>query len=157
MANEYREYLQKRDGLVDKDSSNSTVVDLNFLGAFEKYALFLGFKYKTPDHLTTFDQAKEIIDELSNGVNVNGKTMKVNEFNVSYTAWTSEEMEYQTGKGISVASTLGGKKAMREFSAYLDSKNIDLYPELYVSTTLGYDLSFGNIRYTSRNIAVPAL
>lgn len=153
LANKYREYLQKRDGLVDKDSSTSTVVDLNFLGAFEKYALFLGFKYKTPDHLTTFEQAKEIIDELSNGINVNGKTMKVNDFNVSYTAWTSEEMEYQTGKGISVSSTLGGKKDMREFSAYLDSKNIDLYPELYVSTTLGYDLSFGNIRYTSRNIA----
>lgn len=149
LANEYREYL----GLTKKDSTSSTVVDLNFLGAFEKYALFLGFKYKTPDHLTTFDQAKEIIDELSNGVQVAGKTKKVNEFNVSYTGWTKEEMEYQVGKGVSVASTLGGKKGMQEFSAYLDSKNIDLYPELYVTSTLGYDLSFGNLRYTSRNIA----
>ena len=62
-------------------------------------------------------------------------------------------MEYQVGKGVSVASTLGGKKGMQEFSAYLDFKNIDLFPELYVTSTLGYDLSFGNLRYTSRNIA----
>lgn len=144
LANKYRDYLIERDGLVDKDDTKDTVVDLNFLGSFEKYALFLGFKYKTPDTLTTFNQAKEIIDELSD---------KVKEFNVSYTSWTNEEMEYQLGDSIKVSRQLGGKKGMVEFSSYLDNLGIDLYLETYVSTTLDYDLSFGNLKYTTRNIA----
>ena len=153
LANKYREYLVERDGIVAKDETKDTVVDLNFLGSFEKYALFLGFKYKTPDALTTFEQATEIINELSTGVNVNGSTLKVNEFNVSYTGWTNEEMQYQVGGGIGVSSKLGGRSGMQEFAQFLDSRGYGFYPEMYVTTTLEYDLSFGNLKYTTRNIA----
>ncbi len=154
LANKYREYLIERDGIEVKDTTKDTVVDINFLGSFEKYALFLGFKYMTPKHLTTFDQATEIINELSTGVDVgDNKKLKVNEFNVSYTGWTNEEMEYQVGGSLKVSSVLGGKSDMRSFASYLDSKGIDLYPEMYVTTTKDYDLSFGNLKYTTRNVA----
>ena len=157
MAIAYREYLQSeiaKEGLeINKDATNETVVNLNFLGAFEKYALFLGFKYKTPDSLTTFDEATNIVNELSTGVEVEGSTRKVNAFSVSYTGWTNEELEYQVGGALKVSSKLGGKKGMQKFADTLEEMNINFYPEVYITTTHGYDLAYGNLKYTARSVA----
>lgn len=153
MAQAYRDYLVKRDNITKTDTTNETVVDLNFLGAFEKYALFLGFKYKTPDTLTTFNQATDIVNELSTGIEVDGSSRKVNAFSVSYTGWTSEELQYQVGGKLSVSSKLGGKRGMQKFADTLNSKGISFYPEVYITTTQGYDLAYGNLKYTSRSIS----
>ena len=153
IAKTYREYLVKRDSIETTDTTNDTVVNLNFLGAFEKYALFLGFKYKTPDTLTTFDQASGIIEELSTGIQVDGVNKKVNAFSVSYTGWTSEELKYQVGGSVSVSSKLGGKKGMQKFANSLADKGINFYPEVYITTTQGYDLAYGNLKYSARSIA----
>ena len=153
IAAKYREYLMARDGIVANDTTDSTVVNLNFLGAFEKYALFLGFKYKKPDTLTTFDEATNIINELSTGIQVDGVNRKVNAFSVSYTGWTSEELQYQVGGGLSVSSKLGGKRGMQKFADTLNDMNISFYPEVFITTTQGYDLAYGNLKYTARSIA----
>ena len=153
IAAKYREYLMARDGIVANDTTDSTVVNLNFLGAFEKYALFLGFKYKKPDTLTTFDEATNIINELSTGINVDGVNRKVSAFSVSYTGWTNEELQYQVGGGLSVSSKLGGKRGMQKFADTLKDMNISFYPEVYITTTKGYDLAYGNLKYTARSIA----
>ena len=153
IASRYREYLMARDGIVANDTTDSTVVNLNFLGAFEKYALFLGFKYKKPDTLTTFDEATNIINELSTGITVDGVNRKVNAFSVSYTGWTNEELQYQVGGGLSVSSKLGGKRGMQKFANTLKDMNINFYPEVYITTTKGYDLAYGNLKYSARSIA----
>ena len=157
IAQEYRDYLIKRDNIVAKDNTKNTVVDISFLGAFEEYKLFLGFKYKSPASLTTFAQAQHIIQELKDGVDVtvDGVTTKknVNNFNVSYEAWTNEEMEYQVGGSIKVSKVLGGAKSMREFAEYLKTINTDFYPELNVTKTKKYDYSYGSLKYTSRSVA----
>lgn len=153
MAKKYRSHIMARDGIVEADKTNETVVNLNFLGAFEKYALFLGFKYKTPDTLTTFDQASNVIEELSSGVSVNGSSRKVNAFSVSYTGWTTEELQYQVGGSLSVSNKLGGKRGMTKFINTLNDKGISFYPEVYITTTQGYDLAYGNLKYTARSIS----
>ena len=153
IAAAYREYLIKRDNIEAHDTTNETVVNLNFLGAFEKYALFLGFKYKTPDTLTTFDQAGNIVEELSTGITVDGVNKKVNAFSVSYTGWTTEELQYQVGGSLKVSPKLGGKKGMQKFASELEAKGISFYPEVYITTTQGYDLAYGNLKYTARSIS----
>ncbi len=154
LANKYREYLIKRDNITVKDNTEKTVVDLNFLGSFEKYALFLGFKYKTPDSLTTFKQAQNIIDELTEkGVEVDGTSKTIDEINVSYTAWTNEELEYDVGGKVKVSGVLGGKKGMQNFTKYLADKNIDIYPELNITSTKKYDYSFGKLKYSARSVS----
>ena len=153
IAKAYRDYLVKRDEITAKDNTNDTVVNLNFLGAFEKYALFLGFKYKTPDTLTTFDQANNIVEELSTGITVDGVNKRVNAFSVSYTGWTTEELQYQVGGSLKVSPKLGGKKGMQKFASNLASKGINFYPEVYITTTQGYDLAYGNLKYSARSIS----
>lgn len=153
IAKAYRDYLVKRDNISASDNTNDTVVNLNFLGAFEKYALFLGFKYKTPDTLTTFDEATGIIEELSSGIQVDGVNKKVNAFSVSYTGWTNEELQYQVGGNVSVSNKLGGKKGMQKFANTLAEKGINFYPEVYITSTQGYDLAYGNLKYSARSIS----
>lgn len=154
VAKKYQAYLIERDGLTLKDETNNTVVDLDFLGSFEKYALFLGFKYKTADSLTTFSQAEDIISELKSGVEVeDGSVKKIQDYSVSFKAWTSEEMEYQVGGSMTVSSQLGGNKGLKEFVEYLNNDGKTVYLEQYVTTTHDYDYSYGSIKYSARSVA----
>ena len=160
IAKRYQEHLIKRDfdesetiEDVKKDTTRDTVVDLNFLGSFEKYSLLLGFKYKTADSLTTFDQAKEIIEELTDGVEVDGVKQNINEYNVSFTGWTNEELEYDLGGRLVVNSVLGGLSSMRDFANFLNSNGKTLYIETKITTTTNYDYAFGKLKFNARNVA----
>lgn len=159
IAQVYKNYLIERDFGVDpatyegKDKTRNTVVDMNFLGSFEKYTLLLGFKIKIADSLTTFDQAQEIIEELKDGVEVEGTKKKIQDYSVSYTAWTKEEMEYELGGKIKVNSVLGGLSSMKEFIEFLKTDGKSLYLENNITTTAGYDYSFGKLKFNARNVA----
>lgn len=144
VAEKYRDYLVDRYDLVEKDNTDSNLVDINFLGAFERYSMFLGIKYMTPDSLTTFDQAKDIVDELlANGVN---------SMAVSYSSWTDKEFEYETTSNLKVSSTLGRAKGMKTLNDYLEEKGINFYPEIFVASSKGYDYSFGESKYTAKGV-----
>jgi len=153
VAKRYATYLISRDNIEMKDDTDETVVNIDFLGAFEKYQIVFGIKSKVADSLTTFEQAGNIITELSTGVDVDGTSMKVNNFNVSYLDWTSEEMEYQYGGSINVSSKLGGISDLADLTAQLRDMSIDFYPETYITTTKGYDKHYGNLKYTARDVS----
>lgn len=144
LANKYREYLINRFNLEEKDTTTSNVVDLNFLGAFERYALFLGIKYMKDDSLTTFSEAIEIIEEL--------KGNNVSNLNVGYRSWTSKEFEYETTARLKVSKALGGTKGLKKLSEYLEDNGMGFYPEMFVTSSKGYDYSFGNIKYTAKSV-----
>ncbi len=145
IAAKYRDYLVKRDGLTLKDNTNSLVNDLTILGTYEKYALFLGVKYKTADTLTTFEQAEEIINELY--------TNKVDNLNITYKGWSNEYLEYELGGSLKVANVLGKTASMRSFYSICVDKGIAFYPELSITTAKGYDYLFGSTKYTARGVA----
>lgn len=146
IAKKYQEYLVSRyDGLKSStDSTDTNLTDLTFLGTFEKYSLFLGIKYMTEDTLTTFDQAKNIINELSD--------QQVNNINVSYKSWTSENLEYEVGGSLKVSKVLGKTSSMQSFYKFCTNKNINFYPEIYITTAKGYDYMLGSTRYSARGV-----
>lgn len=146
IAKRYQEYLKSRyKGLNDtSDTTDTNLTDLTFLGTFEKYSLFLGIKYMTEDTLTTFEQAKNIINELED--------QKVNNINVSYKSWTSENLEYKVGGSLKVAKSLGRTSTMQSFYKFCANKNINFYPEIYITTSKGYNYMLGSTRYSSRGV-----
>ena len=144
LANRYRDYLMEKYDLEEKDTTDTNLVNLDFLGAFERYDLFLGIKYKKADSLTTFAQAQNIVDEmLANGVD---------NLSVGYTSWTKDEMEPKARNNIKPSPKLGGADAMKEFNDYLVGNGIGFYPELNIGTSQGYKFPFGNIKYTARGV-----
>ncbi|MFA6628030.1 MAG: DUF5696 domain-containing protein, partial [Bacilli bacterium] len=144
VANKYREYLIDKYDLTPKDTTTTNLTNINFLGAFERYAMILGIKYMKPDSLTTFSQAKTIISDLIDA--------GVNNLSVSYSSWTSKEFEYETTANLQASTVLGGKKGLINLSNYLNDNNIAFYPELYIASSKGYDYPFGNIKYTTKSV-----
>lgn len=146
VAKKYQDYLVSRyDGLkTAKDTTDTNLTDLTFLGTFEKYSLFLGIKYMTEDTLTTFDQAKNIINEL--------EEQQVNNINVSYKSWTSENLEYEVGGSLKVSKVLGKASTMQSFYKFCAGKDINFYPEIYITTAKGYDYMLGSTRYSARGV-----
>lgn len=144
LAKRYRDYLMTKYGLVEKDNTDKNLVNIDFLGAFERYDLFLGIKYMKDDSLTTFSEAQQIVKELL--------TNNVDNLSVGYLSWTKDEMEQEATKNLKVSPALGKAKGMKELDAYLESQNINFYPLLNVASTKGYKYPFGNIKYTARGV-----
>ena len=149
LAKIYQSYLCAQYGITPSDSTTSTVVNLNMVGAYRHYQLTLGIIYYKKSALTSFEQAEEIVQELiDNGLDT---------MTVSYKGWTQDALEYKLRRNFSISSALGGKKDMQDLSAFFASKGIDFYPELNISTNKGYKFGFGNSKYTARGVGnVPA-
>jgi hypothetical protein len=144
LANKYREYLIEKYGLIPRDLTNDNIVNLNFLGAFEKREITFGFVYNNDNSLTTFKQAQDIVQDLqSEGVSL---------LNVAYTAWTSDEMEPAATASVRASGVLGYNRGFRSFNEYLKDNNIALYPQVNITSNKGYDYLLGNLRYPAKSI-----
>ena len=144
LAKMYRDYLIDRYEIVPKDYSDNVVLNLNFLGAFEKRELVLGFVRNVDYSLTTFEQAREIIQELMNE--------GITDYSVAYTSWTSDGMDPKASRHISVARVLGGQRNFKSFNQFLQDNEIKFYPEVRIASAKDYDYSFGNLKYTAKSI-----
>ncbi len=147
LAQKYRQYLIDKYDLIENDYSyrDSVLVNVNVIGAFERYNSFLGFKYKEQASLTTFKQAQEILTEL--------QELGVNNINLLYTAWTQDAIDVKLRNNIKANKVLGGKKELQKLMLYLNNNNIDFYPETYVGTSKGYTQFFGKMRFTARSVS----
>lgn len=144
LAERYREYLIDLYELEVKDNTKNNLVDLNFLGAYERYDLLLGIRYMKDDSLTTFAQAQEIIDELlGSGVDT---------ISAGYLSWTTDEMERTISPKLKASPALGGNKGIKILNEYLEDKGIAFYPEVNVTSGKGYDYNFGSFKYSARGV-----
>lgn len=62
----YRSILQKADILPNKVSTDTTLLNINFIGSAAVTKRFLGIPYETMTALTTYSQALEILEEVGN-------------------------------------------------------------------------------------------
>lgn len=146
VANVYREYLIEKLGLNEQgDATKENNLSVNFLGAFTKKQIGFGYVYDAEMSLTTFKQAANIVSEL--------KTNGINNMNVSYSFWTEDEMNPQITTNAKVSKTLGGKKGLAELTSYLNGENIDFYAEYSPVVGDGYDMTFGEMKYSAKSIS----
>lgn len=144
LANLYRDYLIEKYDLYLKDTTDYNVLALNFLGAFEKREVSLGFAHNVDYALTTFEQAQQIVTDLQE----NG----AEEFAVAYKAWTRDSMEPRATNNVKVSKVLGNSKGIKSFKQFLEENEIEFYPEIRVTSNKGYDYSFGNLKYTAKSV-----
>lgn len=109
MAKLYREYLKMNGQLTKK--AREPALHIGFYGAAERQAWFLGIPYDKLFALTTYAQAKEILDELTG--------LGANRIAVRYEGWTNYGLQNEK---ITVAAkpigVLGGVSGFRWLSAY---------------------------------------
>lgn len=117
MAARYRTYLMNEGGVEPlKDGKRQVPLHLNLLGADTEK----GFLWDSYLPLTTTDQAKEIVRELS--------SLGVEQMSIGYYGWQKGGYS-EYGGHFPVARGLGGNESMRTFIDYAHSKGFPVYLE----------------------------
>jgi hypothetical protein len=143
IAKSYRDYLMSL-GLTDRDETTQTVLNTEFIGAYDKKEFFLGVPYYTTRSMTTFDQAKDIIDLLS--------SRGVTELSVTYLGLMNGGLSSSIQDHSKIERVLGGKRDYDRFYEELSNMSISLYAKLDLMTASDYRKLLDNFRYTATRI-----
>ena len=132
MANDYREYLlSKYDGYLTLNEDTDTPVALEILGAVDKTKQVLGIPVSRPLKLTTYKEAKQIIDELQ-GEGIRNLSVKLS-------GWMNGGVRQSVLNHAKLVSDLGTSK---DFKALTDSANENGIP-LYLNGITNYAYNSG--------------
>lgn len=144
VAKAYQDYLIEHYGLTKKDTTSDTVLTTEFIGSYDRKEFFLGVPYYTNESMTTFDEAKDIIDLLLE--------KDVKHMNVLYQGTINGGLSQSLNDRVEFEKVLGGKKDYEALESYLESLGIDLYQSLNMMTAKDYHKSFDQYRYTASRI-----
>lgn len=118
IAEKYREYLTKTDGV--KPAENDISLYLDVYGGVEKVEPVLGIPVTRKKSVTSFEQTKEIVQKLVDG----GADSIV----LGYNNWTDDGIENKVDYDSKPSSLLGSKKKFKSMLSYFKDNNVDFYP-----------------------------
>lgn len=122
MARFYQDYLVERYGLQRVSAGESIPFYLDLVGAISRNRPVLGVPREVVDPLTTFDQARDIVDALM-GRGVSGIDLR-------YLGWLKGGVKHTYPSRVEPEKSLGGADAFRSLRDYLDDRGVDLFPEV---------------------------
>lgn len=120
MAVAYREYLLKQyEGYMALRQDQSTPIGLEILGAADKAKQVLGIPVSKPLPLTTYQEAKELIEELR-GEGMDNLWVKLS-------GWMNGGVRQKVLNKTKLMSELGSKKDFKALTQYAEENGIPLY------------------------------
>ena len=123
MADSYRQYLLNTGALKKIDDLTSDIpMYLDLIGEIDTTTNILGIPVSTKTEITTFEDARAILDELKAG-GVKNQIFR-------YLGWANGGMAYTVPSKLSVESKLGGEEGLREFISYARSQGMDVFLDL---------------------------
>lgn len=135
MANSYREYLEKEGVLVKNDDVKEKInLYLDLIGAIDTTKTVLGVPVKTKAQLTTFENAKTIMDEL--------KKAGVSQQVIRYLGWANGGLASTAPSKLKVVKDLGGEKELKNLISYVKEQGNEIYLDLdfaYVNAVSMFD------------------
>ncbi len=120
MANAYGDYLRETyPEMAEAVASEISPVSVELVGAIDKTVVKFGLPINSVVATTTFAQAEEIIQELTD--------KGVQNLNVRYAGWANGGVTQQVLTDVDVLRELGGKKGMNQLIAKAKALNVPLY------------------------------
>jgi hypothetical protein len=144
IANSYRNYLREELGMKVTDTTRNTVVSTEMLGAYDKKEFFLGVPYNTTRSLTTFKQAKKIIENLEDE--------GINDLNVLYAGLANGGLSNDIEASFDIEKVLGGKKGFDQLVKSLGQKDIDVFASVNLMIASKYNRFFDQYAYTASRL-----
>ncbi len=136
MAKSYQDYLIEKNILhKNGDTTKEGVFNLTLLGGYKTTAHFFGIPYEKVESLTNTNQAQKIVEQLINN--------NIENINLSYQGWANDGVKPVYMKDIDFNKVVGSKNDFQKLAKYLESKDINFIPEVYVNTA-----------YTDENINI---
>lgn len=125
MARYYQKHLVEQ-GVLEKREPQEAQEGLPFflelVGNIPKQKTWLGIPYEDMEPLTTFEQAREIIEALRQG--------GVQRLKVRYLGWFNGGVHHKLPTEVEPDEELGGSKGLEAFVSYAKQEGIDLYPDV---------------------------
>ncbi|MGN0299418.1 MAG: DUF5696 domain-containing protein [Lachnospiraceae bacterium] len=126
MAKSYQSYLIDEGVLTVQEAEEDAPIFVDFLGEIDKELYFLGIPYEGNVSLTTFADAKAILEDMTaNGI----KNIKV-----QYTGIANEGLNQRAVENVKVSSALGGTSGLKELASYIDSIGGEFFPDFQLQT-----------------------
>ncbi len=121
VAKRYQQYLIEEKGLTRNDKEEAPLY-LDVYGGTVKEQSILGFPVNLETAATTYEQAKEILQELNN----NGVTKII----LSYEDFNGAGITSRISNSVDYSGTLGGKNKFKELKSYCEANGILLAPSV---------------------------
>ena len=139
LAKLYGKYLDMKYQLA-YETSLKTSLYLDILGTYDDEDYFLFFPYKRVETLTTYRQARTMVESL--------QAQGVNHMVVNYKGWFNGGMEHERPNGIKLDSANGSKKDFDQWNQFMAEQGFPMY----------YDVDFMKLYdksslYSNANIA----
>ena len=120
MAKDYRNYLLNRyPEYMTKLTDSSAPVAVEIVGAVDKVKQILGIPVSRPLALTTYDEAADLISEISSEVSDN--------LSVKYSGWCNGGVKQKYLKNIKKIAALGSYSDLKNLAAKANELGVDLY------------------------------
>lgn len=120
MAQAYRDYLQQQGSLQAKTDGKVRLY-LDLYGGVLRAKQFLGFRYDGFQPLTTYDQAADILKDLS--------AAGVGSMVVGYRQFNDDALRGRMRSKVNPAGQLGGRRAYEALCETAAALSADIYPE----------------------------
>jgi len=151
MARAYQDYLVSRGVLSRLSGGDDLTFLLELVGSIAVKQPVLGAPREVVRPLTTFDQAREIVDRFA--------AVGVDEVALRFSGWLKGGFYHSFPDRMRVEKTVGDLGALDRLCSYLESKGVDLYPdvaflEVYRNTLLdGFVTVRDAARYLNKDTA----
>ena len=119
MANAYGDYLRAEKGMDDAQASEEMPVNVELIGAINKKVVKAGVPVDSVVATTTFVQARQILNELSDS--------GIKDLSIRMTGWANGGVHQKVLTGVHVLNELGGSNEMNSLIVEARSRNVDLY------------------------------
>lgn len=120
MARGYQEYLVQRGVLGERSGESGLPFYVEYVGAIDRYATFLGIKYSAVTPVTTYKQAEEITDSLLGA--------GISNINIIYSGWANGGLH---GRAYTKVKDVGklenGGVSRNEFLKDMEEKGVDTF------------------------------
>ena len=138
MAKYYQQYLVERGILQRRTTEGDPPFFLDILGAIYTRRPVMGVPLNVPVALTTFDQARQIVDELM--------ASGIKDIVVKYSGWLRGGVDHDFPSRAMTEDVLGGVKGLTRLRDYLSERGIKLYPSVYLQFLPVMNQSSVNLR-----------
>lgn len=121
MAGRYRDYLSEHKHLTQLEENAEVPFYLELIGGIPKKKFFLGIPYTAYEPLTSFKEARTILEQM--------QEQGIGGIKLRYTGWFNGGISHNYPKSVSVDKKLGGAKGLKALQSYAQEQGIGLYPD----------------------------
>ena len=120
MANAYNEYLVEKygDAMQMQDDTEAPVV-VDFLAAVDKVKQIVGIPLSRPLKLTSFKEAKAILEQIN--------SEGMNNVSVKMTGWMNGGVKQEMLNKVDIINDLGSKKDLQNLVSYVNDNGMNIY------------------------------